>query len=602
MQSHSDFDFVSQQRQQSLLDLVRTAHENEGEYDEDEEEVDLLPQPEQASSTLAMLLARLDDNAAFVDRAARGHVADVSEDQAQQEEASYQASTSKRTTKKPLPRCPFIDDEAQEGCDSSDYEDCDVGQLDGQIDSDSDGSTVVRRRKRKRLRLAISTDDENVNDHSRSPSLSSISSRTLSESSGQMSINLDQSFPEHHPNNTSLPPLNNKPLSVPEGPYPSMWRKWIMQANDPDFNEDIIDAEREFFDPHTEQDGPGRFMKRPEQIPPGAEVRSDDESELLVMSKRKDDDTTVKVDCDLDSTLCNHGRIVHPTDPIDGHTPPVRDYVNEPFQNKTMEQLVRYIYRKKFKNYVFVSHYGSGFDNLMILRQAIIMGIHCKMIFKGRKVLSLTFVDLNISFLDSFLFVSSSLRSIHSSLGLTCTAKGYFPHLMNKREFYNLQLDHMPDKKYYNPELMKGPERADFEEWYSDCVARGQGFDFTKELLEYNQQDTMVLFLAVRKLIASFLEISYSLWVNGKRDDMMRPCSTEYYYDRQLHANDPDLSCGKFDYYPGVPYVNPEASTDEFRVPTPYPPRRYDLKPTIRPVNLHVFSYITLPGTRVCLL
>ncbi len=653
--SNSSSSFDSERRSSDIQEFL-----NLDEDDEEEREFDLLPQPGEQATTLAMLLANIEDNDCYVDRAAKARLGQVSERQARQEEANYKAQEAMRKPKKSLPRNPYIDDEAAEN-DNEIEEDGQheqheddlllVSQVDGQADSDSDCSTLQRPSKKAKLRIYSSDEEEPQQsmeqDGSQSPSsistdsTHSLSSRTLGSGDSDLSdfgeLDLDQSLP--------LP--RQSPASSPRATR-SPYRNWVLELNsDPllDFApverevdastplpswsltleeveetpgdqllEPANDLEREpaqeagegkEIDEEEDEEykkllnEPGPFICPPTITAPGAGAEATgiviDNEEMMAMSEPKEIHGCTT--CNPEEVLCSHARFVHPTEPVDGMIPPKRDYANEPFQNKTMREFIKYVYRKRFTNYVFLSHFGSGFDSLLVLRQAIMMGIHCRFICKGRKVLSITFVDLNISFLDSFLFVSSSLRSIHSSLDLKCDSKGHFPFLMNNKQFYNVVISHLPPKHLYNPELMKPHDQEEFNEWYDDCVAKGQGFNFTQELIKYNQQDTMILFLAVRKLIASFLELSYNLWVNRLNQSTPFPCATTYYYDSEVHANDVDRSNGAFNHHhTWTQEDNPELPGKSFKVAMPYPPRRFNLEKNIRPCNIHVFSYITLPG------
>jgi len=77
---------------------------------------------------------------------------------------------------------------------------------------------------------------------------------------------------------------------------------------------------------------------------------------------------------------------------------------------------------------------------------------------------------------------------------------------------------------------------------------------------------------AMRKMIATFLELSYDLWVNRLRADTMKPIDRAYYYDQDLHRDDIDKSNGAYD---DDRKVTPEHMSVKMKVAHPYPPHRF---------------------------
>ena len=571
------------------VDNAATDQEGEAVLDE-EEEFDLVPGTS-STRVLTMLMARLNSAPApqdYVDRAARMHT-DISQAEAEAERRRQRDVEAARPRRQPLPPCPFIDAEAAEG-----DEDGRVPQMDGADDG------PPRKRPKWRRIIVDSPEDSSEDEQPQQPT------RPSSPPAEEAAVMLQSSTDDDDDEIGSFEGEDGSDAGEAEGDQ--AWLRWVLEQRSEAVEgggDDGGNSGEVVEDDNT----PGRFLQLPKHLPP---AQLSEAAEVLPRQDGGSKSRKLRVPW----KLCSHARFEPTPSPVAHLTPPHRDYKTEPFQNKTLDQLMRYIYRKKFANYVFLSHYGSGFDMCYLLKQAIDMGIHCKVVTRGRKVLRLTLADLNITFLDSFLFVASSLRSIHSSLGLACDAKGtkchhiitlsqlyslssgFFPHMMSSREYYNVKMDHMPPRFFYSPELFKPCDMGEFNKWYDDCVAKKMSFSFTDMLIEYNKIDAMVLFLCGRKLMSGFLELSYDLWVNRLNKDTLAPARRPYYYDAEFHAHDADRSGGAFDFEVGDEWGQnyPENPTRHLKVSSPYPPRRFQHTNEIFPANLHPFSYITLPS------
>ncbi len=127
------------------------------------------------------------------------------------------------------------------------------------------------------------------------------------------------------------------------------------------------------------------------------------------------------------SRLCQHARQAFQGP--EGTRP--YDYVGQPHRDKSLTEFIRYICQERFRNYVFIAHYGSGFDFLFVMKRMFELGVYTTFLAKGNKILGLKIPQFSIRFVDFFLYVGHSLRSIKTSMGLSCDNKGYFPFLLN---------------------------------------------------------------------------------------------------------------------------------------------------------------------------
>jgi len=71
-------------------------------------------------------------------------------------------------------------------------------------------------------------------------------------------------------------------------------------------------------------------------------------------------------------------------------------------------------------------------------------------------------------------------------------AKGYFPHLFNRRENEDY-VGPLPPKDQYMPQSMSIEERETFEKWYEDQTRKNAVFDFKRDIKAYCQMDVTSL-------------------------------------------------------------------------------------------------------------
>jgi hypothetical protein len=64
----------------------------------------------------------------------------------------------------------------------------------------------------------------------------------------------------------------------------------------------------------------------------------------------------------------------------------------------------------------------------------------------------------NIKFIDSLSFIPTRLADFPTTFGLDELAKGYFPHLFNRKENKNY-VGPLPPSPFYNPDGMSPEEK-----------------------------------------------------------------------------------------------------------------------------------------------
>lgn len=79
------------------------------------------------------------------------------------------------------------------------------------------------------------------------------------------------------------------------------------------------------------------------------------------------------------------------------------------------------------------------------------------------KIMSLSVGSIKI--IDSFNYLPMALAIMPKTFGFDEMAKGYFPHLFNKKENWDY-VGKYPDAFFYSPANMKKKEYDAFHTWY----------------------------------------------------------------------------------------------------------------------------------------
>ena len=118
-----------------------------------------------------------------------------------------------------------------------------------------------------------------------------------------------------------------------------------------------------------------------------------------------------------------------------------------------------------------------------------------------------------IRFIDSLNFIPMALADMPKAFGETELAKGFFPHLYNRKENQASVLNHLPDMSFYNPNGMKPETRTKFLQWYEQN--KMCHFDFQKELLRYCKSDVDILRKCCLRFRSLFMEMTKKESIGG---------------------------------------------------------------------------------------
>ena len=125
---------------------------------------------------------------------------------------------------------------------------------------------------------------------------------------------------------------------------------------------------------------------------------------------------------------------------------------------------------------------------------------------RGAKVLSLTVDMFNIRLIDSLNFIPMKLANFLKTFGIEELAKGYFPHLFNRKENENY-VGPIPPAPYYNPNGMNPKHKEAFMTWHVSKKESNYVFNFTEEIVAYCHSDVDIL----RRCCLEFCELFHNV-------------------------------------------------------------------------------------------
>lgn len=136
------------------------------------------------------------------------------------------------------------------------------------------------------------------------------------------------------------------------------------------------------------------------------------------------------------------------------------------------------------------------------------------MIRTGGKILKLVLknpeTDTMIIFQDSLCHIPSSLANMPKMFGLDTSIikKGFFPYMFNLYENQNY-IGSIPEQSYFNVTKIKN--RAAFDSWYTTYHNEHDVYDFKKEMIEYCENDVLILSLAMSRYMGICLQYSHGM-------------------------------------------------------------------------------------------
>ena len=150
-----------------------------------------------------------------------------------------------------------------------------------------------------------------------------------------------------------------------------------------------------------------------------------------------------------------------------------------------------FIHQEDFRNYVFFSHNGQGFDHQLIVDAAYHLGIEPKLLSRGQKVMSVTFEKFNIRFLDFMLYKQGSLANLAKRAEIPME-KIDFPYEFNQRENYNYSGD-IPGNEHFGKLLENSDVKNSRNRELEKRRRNGYVWTFKDEIRRYVMSDVEIL-------------------------------------------------------------------------------------------------------------
>ena len=157
-------------------------------------------------------------------------------------------------------------------------------------------------------------------------------------------------------------------------------------------------------------------------------------------------------------------------------------------------------------NCTVMAHNFQGYDSYFVLQYLREHGVKYDVIMRGTKVLSLTVDMFNIRFVDSLNFIPMKLANFPKTFGIEELAKGYFPHLFNKKENESY-VGPIPPAPYYNPNGMNPKDRETFMAWHTTKKESNYVFNFQEGIVTYCRSDVDIL----RRCCLEFRELFHNV-------------------------------------------------------------------------------------------
>ena len=100
----------------------------------------------------------------------------------------------------------------------------------------------------------------------------------------------------------------------------------------------------------------------------------------------------------------------------------------------TTEDFCQWLFSEENTGATVICHNFKGYDSYPILQYLHNNAVLPKVITTGSKYMSVEVPVCNIRMIDSLNFIPMALADMPKSFGETELAKGYFPHLFNRKE------------------------------------------------------------------------------------------------------------------------------------------------------------------------
>ena len=174
--------------------------------------------------------------------------------------------------------------------------------------------------------------------------------------------------------------------------------------------------------------------------------------------------------------------------------------------DNTRNEFCKWSFTTEHANCRVMAYNFQGYDSYFILQYLREHGVKYDVIMRGGKVLSLTVDMFNIRFVDLLNYIPMKLANFPKTFGIEELAKGYFPHLFNKKENESY-VGPIPPAPYYNPNGMNPKDTETFMAWHMTKKESNYVFNFQEEIVTYCRSDVDIL----RRCCLEFRELFHNV-------------------------------------------------------------------------------------------
>lgn len=168
---------------------------------------------------------------------------------------------------------------------------------------------------------------------------------------------------------------------------------------------------------------------------------------------------------------------------------------------------ISWVFQPKHIDYTFIAHNGGRYDVHFIKAAMLKRGISSYDVVNGGTIMYIKTKKLRIRFVDSYRFITCSLRRFPKTFGITEQSKGFFPYTFFTKA--NVQYHGpLPDAAYFEFDRMKGAERREAMEWYERH--KEEPYNLLDKCLEYCKSDVALLREGCRVFRSLFLDITHN--------------------------------------------------------------------------------------------
>ena len=154
---------------------------------------------------------------------------------------------------------------------------------------------------------------------------------------------------------------------------------------------------------------------------------------------------------------------------------------------------------KSKKNTVVISHNGSRYDMIFLVRAIANLKKEFTMMPIGNGILSLFIPEYKIKFIDSLCWLKQPLSMLPRAFDFQ-GEKGMFPYLFNNKQNQGY-CGPFPEKEYFNVKNMSYMQKVNFNKWYDATLlkykAENKHYNLQREMNFYCLQDINILLKAV---------------------------------------------------------------------------------------------------------